>query len=173
MEEGTQSMTQHDRADQDDFPRIELTLPKLTPAEAWMVYEVAQAFVTAFWRRYQDDIVDEMIANGGLPGFARRPKPAQTPPADGCDILLLDLLAQMEDPKIPLVFIPDLITKSGLSIELAHQALFELTAQGVLELRPDSGVGLLKQHEATMCPKAPDGSPLTYARRVRPGSARR
>jgi hypothetical protein len=172
---GQQSMTQRDPADQDrdGFPRIELRLPKLTPAEAWMVYEVAQAFVNAFWRLYQDDIIDQLLANGALPGFPRRPEPIPTRPASGCDRLLLRHLAQMEDPHIPLVFIPDLIARSGLSIDLAHRALADLCAQGALELRPDSGVGLLKPDEAEMCPKALDGTPLTYARRIRPGPARR
>lgn len=162
------TMTDRAQIEQDDFPRIEIRLPRLTPAEAWMVYEVAEAFVTAFWRRYQDDIIDQLIANGALPGFDRRPEPPAEPrPATkGHDLRLLQLIAEMEDPHIPLVFIPDLVASSGVSIDVALRALADLSAQGQLELRPDSGVGLLKPDEASVCPKGIDGTPLTYCRRI-------
>jgi hypothetical protein len=48
--------------------------------------------------------------------------------------------------------------------EAFRQALLGAAAAGLLELRPESGVGLLPLADAALCPRGPDGSPLSYAR---------
>ena len=48
-----------------------------------------------------------------------------------------------------------------------HEELFALYADGDIELRPESGVGLLSEEDRALCPKGIKGMALSYVRILR------
>lgn len=83
---------------------------------------------------------------------------------------LLDQIRSLEQPPIALVWIPDLVRglPPGTSAEAAHRALFEARRRGLVELRPESGVGRLSPDDAALCPAGADGVPLSHVRLLSP-----
>ena len=51
--------------------------------------------------------------------------------------------------------------------QAVRAALLAAAAAGRLELRPESGVGLLAPADAALCPRGADGWPLSWAREIR------
>ncbi len=83
---------------------------------------------------------------------------------------LLRRIEQLEKPPIPLVWIPDL-TKSLSDVMAPEQVkttLFDARARGLLELRPESGMGRLSAEDANLCPRDSDGVPLSHTLRLSP-----
>lgn len=66
-----------------------------------------------------------------------------------------------------LVFLPGVGRAVGLEPEAFAQIALELARARALELRPESGVGLLSDDERAWCPVGAGGEPLSYARVLR------
>jgi hypothetical protein len=81
---------------------------------------------------------------------------------------VLEALRRMARVGGALVFVPELVR--DLSDHLApaevHRILEVAARDGEVELRPESGVGLLTAAEAALCPILPDGTRLSYVRRL-------
>jgi hypothetical protein len=75
-------------------------------------------------------------------------------------------VAALVDPRLGLAFVPDLVRglarASDVSVALA--AVREAAQQGLIELRPESGLGRLSEDEQALCVSGPDGTWLSWAR---------
>ncbi|MBI2896580.1 MAG: hypothetical protein HYY06_23680 [Deltaproteobacteria bacterium] len=89
------------------------------------------------------------------------------PAADPVDTVLA-AVARLESPSMPLVFIPRVARAldGRVSAATLRAVLEQAEREGRLELRPESGVGLLTAEEASLCPRAPNGAVLSYVRRT-------
>lgn len=110
------------------------------------------------------DVVRALI----LEGLARHEAEAEAP-QDAVAAALRDLAG-----KDGLVFVPDLQRqlRGRVAPAAVISALLEADRAGAVELRPESGVGLLASADAAMCPTLPDGTVLSYARIQPAGPAR-
>lgn len=93
-----------------------------------------------------------------------------SPTEDAVLSLVIESLKRLEDPRLKLVSIPELVRSlaGSLSIESIHRALESAAKSGAIELRPEVGSEFLKPEDAGLCPAGPRGSVLSYARRVSP-----
>jgi hypothetical protein len=57
-----------------------------------------------------------------------------------------------------------LMLACGFTLAEAHAMLDQAARFGAIELRPESGMGLLSEADAALCPSGPRGSILSYAR---------
>ena len=64
----------------------------------------------------------------------------------------------------PLVMVAAVVRRSKLATERAHVALREAERSGLLELRPESGMGRLSKADAALCVPGPQGSLLSVLR---------
>lgn len=82
--------------------------------------------------------------------------------------IVMDHLQQMERAPILLVWVPDLVKSlsSLMTPEQARSALLDARQRGLIELRPESGVGRLPAADAALCPRDADGLPLSNALRL-------
>lgn len=69
-----------------------------------------------------------------------------------------------------LAFAPDVVRDLG---ELGQQLLLAAARDGLVELRPESGLGRLSDLEVAACPKMSDGTPLSWVRPLYPRSSLR
>lgn len=53
-----------------------------------------------------------------------------------------------------------------MSNQEARSALLELDSGGFIELRPESGIGLLSEDDAALCPRGARGVVLSFARLI-------
>lgn len=60
-----------------------------------------------------------------------------------------------------LAWVPDVARRLGAS---SSRLLLEADRAGVLELRPESGLGRLSAEDAKRCPRMADGTPLSWVR---------
>jgi hypothetical protein len=68
-----------------------------------------------------------------------------------------------------LTFVPELVRSvelEGVSVKAAHEALLRLARERRIELQPESGVGRLTAEDLALCPPGPQGSRLSWARRL-------
>jgi hypothetical protein len=72
------------------------------------------------------------------------------------------------DVAIGLSFVPRVVELLAheLPPEAAKKALLEAASRGLLELRPEGGLGRLSEIEKEACPKGPQGTHLSWARRI-------
>lgn len=84
--------------------------------------------------------------------------------------LVLETLRQLENSKIKLVRIADLVRKleSRLPKDEIHRVLNKAFEGGTIELRPDGGSEFLKAEDAVLCMPGPRGTIFSYARRISP-----
>lgn len=82
--------------------------------------------------------------------------------------LLGETVARLEDPKLELVRVPDLVRALAGRLPTAdvHRALEEAASAGWIELRPEAGGEFLKAEDAALCPPGPRGTVLFFARRL-------
>jgi hypothetical protein len=82
--------------------------------------------------------------------------------------LVEQALRRLEDPKLKLVRIPDLVRSLAgrLSLDAVHRALAEGAKSGTLELRPEAGTEFLKPEDVSLCPPGPRGTVFSFARLV-------
>lgn len=88
------------------------------------------------------------------------------------DVVLQLVTAEASSTSIGLAFVPAVVEQAmslGLTMLRAQQALLRLATDEVVELRPESGLGRLTQHEVDLCPTTRDyltdrQVPLSWAR---------
>ncbi|HEU5059183.1 MAG TPA: hypothetical protein VFU21_21770 [Kofleriaceae bacterium] len=85
--------------------------------------------------------------------------------------LVLDAVRRHASPTTGLAPVPAIARALGPRLPDVRQALLAAAAAGVVELRPESGVGLLAPADADLCPRGPDGWPLSWARALERGGA--
>ncbi|HEV8322287.1 MAG TPA: hypothetical protein VG389_11775 [Myxococcota bacterium] len=90
--------------------------------------------------------------------------PARTAAPNAADVVVAAVQA-LQRPGAPLVFVPDVVRAlEAQGVAAPQRALLAAAAAGGIELRPESGVGLLGAEDAARCPRGPTGVPLSYAR---------
>ena len=80
--------------------------------------------------------------------------------------LVLDAVRSHASPSTGLAPVPAIARALGPRLPDVREALLAAAAAGVVELRPESGVGLLAPADAELCPRGPDGWPLSWAREL-------
>jgi len=77
-------------------------------------------------------------------------------------------LRRAADPQTGLARVPDAVRPvlSTMSHEEARSALLALDSSGFIELRPESGIGLLTEDDAALCPRGARGVVLSFARLI-------
>lgn len=65
------------------------------------------------------------------------------------------------------------LARLGLSVDDIKTRILEACTAGLIELRPESGMGLLAKQDAALCICGPRGSILSYARVIDPGASSR
>ncbi|MCL2723635.1 MAG: hypothetical protein FWD69_04275 [Polyangiaceae bacterium] len=67
-----------------------------------------------------------------------------------------------------LTWVPKLVRALGglAARDRVHAQLFRGARAGELELRPESGMGRLSEEDAALCPSGPQGSRLSWVRRI-------
>lgn len=87
---------------------------------------------------------------------------------DSGDILTLVLAAARAktSQKTGLAYIPELARSldGRLATDSFRATLLRAAGEGLIELRPESGIDLLSAADAEACPRGPDGSPLSWVR---------
>ena len=92
--------------------------------------------------------------------------------ADGDPVaLVIAAVRERIDPTTGLAFVPEVARAldGRLAGDALRAALVGAARSGLVELRPESGVELLTPADAAMCPRGPDGSPLSWLRLVDEG----
>ncbi|KYF58969.1 hypothetical protein BE04_43600 [Sorangium cellulosum] len=79
-------------------------------------------------------------------------------------------LRRLEDPKLKIVRIPDLVRSldGKLSVAEVHHALSEAADGGAIELQPDAGSEFLPTEDAELCPIGPRDTVFSCARLLSP-----
>ena len=100
-------------------------------------------------------------------GIGSAPKPA---PASS-DERLRHLFAAIEatrDERLGLSFVPNVVRRLApdMDVETTHALLLDASRRELLELRPESGLGRLSQQDLRDCPPGPQGTRLSWARRL-------
>jgi hypothetical protein len=85
------------------------------------------------------------------------------------DGLVLGALADLAAARGRSVFVPELVLRVRQSAPAStpaevHAVLLAAAERGEIELRPESGVGLLSEQEQALCVRARDGTLLSYVR---------
>ncbi|XXY52119.1 hypothetical protein WME91_13335 [Sorangium sp. So ce269] len=79
-------------------------------------------------------------------------------------------LRRLEDPKLKIVRIPELVRSldGKLSVAEVHHALSEAADGGAIELQPDAGSEFLPTEDAALCPAGPRDTLFSCARLLSP-----
>jgi hypothetical protein len=85
--------------------------------------------------------------------------------------LVLDAVRSHASPTTGLAPVPAIARALGAQVPDVRAARLAAAAAGLVELRPESGVGLLAPADAELCPRGPDGWPLSWARELQRGGA--
>jgi len=88
--------------------------------------------------------------------------------ADGILPRLLDALDATRDERLGLSFIPQVVNhlRREFTPGVVRTALIDAAGQGVIELRPEGGVNRLTKDELELCLPGPQGTRLSWARRL-------
>lgn len=93
--------------------------------------------------------------------------PAEQPPdAIAPTRRVLEAIRNTTDAHTGLARVPEAV-RSVLGVMSASDAcssLLRLHSDGLIELRPESGIGLLSEQDASLCPRGPRGIVLSFAR---------
>lgn len=139
----------------------ELLAIRLTPAEHAAIRAAAKKknlSVSSYVRRRLFPQSGEVV----LPAEARQPSPER-------DLRLVLDAARAEcalSNMAPLVFVATVVRACKMPVERAHAAIHLGAMQGLLELRPESGMGRLSKEDAAICPKGWEGVVLSVLRVV-------
>jgi hypothetical protein len=108
-------------------------------------------------REALDSVLTHRSRNG-----SRRMEPGSELP---CVLRAVD---SARDVAVGLSFVPKVVALLApeLAPEAAKKALLEAASQGLLELRPEGGLGRLSDAEREACPRGPQGTHLSWARRI-------
>jgi hypothetical protein len=81
---------------------------------------------------------------------------------------VLRAVDSVRDVAVGLSFVPKVmeLLAPALAPEAAKKALLEAASRGLLELRPEGGLDRLSDDERAACPKGPQGTLLSWARRI-------
>jgi hypothetical protein len=98
--------------------------------------------------------------------LAERVLPAVQAASSSLAERILPAVHAATDPRIGLAFVPAVVRSlsKGASIADALQALREAAQRGLIELRPESGLGRLSSDERLLCVPGPEGTLLSWAR---------
>ncbi len=82
--------------------------------------------------------------------------------------LVLRAVDRARDGSAGLSFVPKVVAllAPDLDGDAAKAALLEAASRGLLELRPEGGLGRLSESERRACPEGPQGTRLSWARRL-------
>jgi hypothetical protein len=86
---------------------------------------------------------------------------------------VLRAIEATRDSRVGLSFVPTVIDRvaSDLDRAAAQRVLLEAASRGLVELRPEGGLNRLSDAELLACPEGPQGSRLSWVRRL-PDEAR-
>lgn len=87
--------------------------------------------------------------------------------------LVVQAVRRHASPTTGLAPVPAIARALGGALPDVREALLAAAAAGLVELRPESGVGLLAPADAELCPRGADGWPLSWARELQRGSGGR
>lgn len=81
---------------------------------------------------------------------------------------LLRAVDGARDDRMGLSFVPRIVRALApeWDLQAAHALLLEACRRGLVELRPESGLGRLSEEELRACPPGPQGTRLSWARRL-------
>lgn len=96
------------------------------------------------------------------PGKPRKADPTSEVPR------ILRAVESARDATLGLSFVPKVVAllAPDLDRDAAKAALLEAASRGLLELRPEGGLGRLSEAERLACPEGPQGTRLSWARRT-------
>jgi hypothetical protein len=85
---------------------------------------------------------------------------------------VLQTVDAVRDSQTGLSFVPQVVTQLAKTMDAkaATQALLEAAENDLLELRPEGGLARLTQAELALCPPGPQGTRLSWARRLSGGT---
>jgi hypothetical protein len=95
-------------------------------------------------------------------GVPRAAEPTGTLPR------VLRAVDNARDAALGLSFVPKIVALLAPDLEpgAAKRALLEAASRGLVELRPEGGLGRLTDAERQACPEGPQGTRLSWARRI-------
>jgi len=102
--------------------------------------------------------------------LSAKPAPVGARTADA-ERMVLDTIMRLADARTGLARVPDVVRAVGGQVarEEAIRAMLTLDRAGTIELRPESGIGLLSEADAALCPRGPRAVPLSFVRVVEDG----
>lgn len=120
------------------------------------------------WTKPKKGAAARTLHRGDLASFISKlpgQRPTKSDPAE-IDARVLGAVRSVADARTGLASVPDAVKTLLESVTTADvcDALLRLHATGRLELRPESGVGLLTEPEAALCPRGARGTVLSCAR---------
>ena len=82
--------------------------------------------------------------------------------------LVLRAVDAARDAKVGLSFVPSVVGLLSADFDrtTAQEALIEAASRGLVELRPEGGLGRLSDAERMACPEGPQGTRLSWVRRI-------
>jgi hypothetical protein len=109
----------------------------------------------------------EQALDGVLPTNPRSAAPRR--PDSSLELeVVLRAVDDARDAKVGLSFVPKVV--GLLSVNFGHataqKALLDAASRGFVELRPEGGLGRLSEAERMACPEGPQGTRLSWARRI-------
>lgn len=109
--------------------------------------------------------VDSLQSSKNAAGETPRPTVATGPTARE---QVLDAVDAAYNEQLGLAFVPNVLKRLSFEMDLtaAQAALLSVAQLGLVELRPEGGLGRLSDAELLVCPPGPEGTRLSWARRV-------
>jgi hypothetical protein len=160
-------------ASRDELTRLRVALDTLRTT-------IARALRTRTTTLLRSDITDALHAAWSDRPMVRPPtqvaatlnqqKPERAePPGSGSEIeSILAAVDAANDARSGLSFVPDVVKRLDpvLDAASARRALLAAASSGLLELRPEGGLHRLSEADLALCPPGPQGTRLSWARRV-------
>ena len=145
----------------EEIARLRKTLDALGKA----LGKVSKQRYATLLRRDVLDQLEEM-----LPAARRTTRPSATENGRPGDALskVFAALDATRDEAMGLSFVPRVLEQlqPEMGADVARKSLLDAAARGLVELRPDGGLNRLTREELEMCLPGPQGTRLSWARRV-------